>query len=90
MISINISHVNQVENVLWTNNPTGFHCRYFLARSPGMQRKESPSSPVIPTSTGNPSRSRQLWARAVESVLEQEKTSPTTNEPIGWYNLTKR
>ena len=78
-----------------------FSSRYFLARSPVMstilQVKESPSSPESSNTTGNPSgnpsRSRQLWTRAVESVLEHEKTSPistATNEPIGWYNLTKR
>ena len=60
-----------------------FSSRYFLARSPVMstmlQGKESSSSPESSNNTGNPSgnpsRSRQLWTRAVESVLEHEETS---------------
>jgi hypothetical protein len=81
--------------------------KFFLARLETMsslpQPRISVSSPNSPINKGNtsdnPSRSRQLWNRAVESVLEHEKTTPTSismssstaiNEPIGWYNLTRR
>ncbi|CAF0773294.1 unnamed protein product [Adineta steineri] len=68
-----------------------------------MQPRKSLSSPSSPINkgnlTGNSSRSRHLWNLAVESVLENEKEIPKStsmnsstvaNEPIGWYNLTKR
>ncbi|CAF0847829.1 unnamed protein product [Adineta steineri] len=68
-----------------------------------MQPRKSLSSPSSPINkgnlTGNSSRSRHLWNLAVESVLENEKEVPKStsmnsstvaNEPIGWYNLTKR
>jgi len=68
-----------------------------------LQPRKSLSSPSSPINQGNPSdnpsRSRHLWNLAVESVLDREKTTPTSisttsstvgNEPIGWYNLTKR
>ncbi|CAF1659958.1 unnamed protein product [Adineta ricciae] len=61
----------------------------------------SPSSPIDKENLrGNSSRGRQLWNLAVESVLEHENsTNPSSisvnssasgNQPIGWYNLTKR
>ena len=48
---------------------------------------------------GSSSRGRQLWNHAVVSILEQERVpiagestsaSASNNEPVGWYNLTKR
>jgi hypothetical protein len=76
----------------------------FLGRSQtpsSPQPRKSFSSPNSPLSKeksgGNPSRGRQLWNLAVESVIDHDQTTLTPmtsstagNEPMGWYNLTKR
>ncbi|CAF1395348.1 unnamed protein product [Rotaria sp. Silwood1] len=60
----------------------------------------SPSSPINTENlNSNLSRGHQLWNMGIENVLEHEETPPSSssivsstigNEPIGWYNLTKR